>query len=110
MLNQLTTWQLAAKLARREVSARQAMQACLDQIQRVDGRLRAFLSPAMPPTPWPRPTRPTRPWPPARPASPLLGVPIAIKDVIAVRGQPLNCGSKILGNSFRLTAPRWWKN
>ena len=28
---------------------------------------------------------------------PLLGVPIAIKDVIAVRGQPLNCGSKILG-------------
>jgi aspartyl-tRNA(Asn)/glutamyl-tRNA(Gln) amidotransferase subunit A len=28
----------------------------------------------------------------------LLGVPIAIKDVIAVKGQPLNCGSKILGN------------
>src|SRR5205823_6507779 len=28
---------------------------------------------------------------------PLLGVPIAIKDVIAVKGQPLNCGSKILG-------------
>ena len=44
MLHQLTTWQLAAKLARREVSARQAMQACLDQIQRVDGRLHAFLS------------------------------------------------------------------
>ena len=28
---------------------------------------------------------------------PLLGVPIAIKDVIAVKDQPLNCGSKILG-------------
>src|SRR5205814_2982624 len=27
----------------------------------------------------------------------LLGVPIALKDVIAVKGQPLNCGSKILG-------------
>jgi aspartyl-tRNA(Asn)/glutamyl-tRNA(Gln) amidotransferase subunit A len=27
----------------------------------------------------------------------LLGVPIAIKDVIAVKGQPLNCGSAILG-------------
>src|SRR5207244_475614 len=29
---------------------------------------------------------------------PLLGIPIAIKDVIAVQNQPLNCGSKILGN------------
>ena len=29
---------------------------------------------------------------------PLLGVPVGIKDVIAVKGQPLNCGSKILGN------------
>ena len=28
---------------------------------------------------------------------PLLGVPIGIKDVLAVKGQPLNCGSKILG-------------
>src|SRR5207237_9531865 len=28
---------------------------------------------------------------------PLLGVPNAIKDVIAVKGQQLNCGSKILG-------------
>jgi aspartyl-tRNA(Asn)/glutamyl-tRNA(Gln) amidotransferase subunit A len=27
---------------------------------------------------------------------PLLGVPVAIKDVIAVKNQPLNCGSKIL--------------
>src|SRR5262249_34662283 len=28
---------------------------------------------------------------------PLLGVPIAIKDVIVVKDQPLSCGSKILG-------------
>ena len=37
MLNQLTISELTAKLARREVSAREAMQACLDQIARVDG-------------------------------------------------------------------------
>ena len=29
---------------------------------------------------------------------PLLGIPIAVKDVLAVKNQPLNCGSKILGN------------
>jgi aspartyl-tRNA(Asn)/glutamyl-tRNA(Gln) amidotransferase subunit A len=27
----------------------------------------------------------------------LLGVPVALKDLLAVRGQPLNCASKILG-------------
>ena len=28
---------------------------------------------------------------------PLLGIPVAVKDVLAVKNQPLNCGSKILG-------------
>src|SRR6202161_27155 len=96
MLNQLTISQLADKLGRREVSSRQAMQACLDQIQKVEGRIHAFISydaadalaqadaadQAMAHGAAPHPLR---------------GVPIALKDVIAVRGQPLNCGSKILG-------------
>jgi aspartyl-tRNA(Asn)/glutamyl-tRNA(Gln) amidotransferase subunit A len=99
MLNQLTISELTAKLARGEVTSRAAMQACLAQVQRVEGRLHAFISfdatdalaqaeacdQAM-----------------ARGAThahqPLLGVPMAVKDVIAVKGQPLNCGSRILGN------------
>ena len=44
MLNQLTISALVAKLAKREVSARAATQACLDQIQRVDPQIRAFIS------------------------------------------------------------------
>src|SRR5205085_12075095 len=28
---------------------------------------------------------------------PLLGVPVAVKDVLAVKNHPLNCGSKVLG-------------
>ena len=95
MLNQLTISKLAAKLAGREVSAREAMQSCLDQIERVDGNIHAFISHD------------------AADAlaqadaadkdisagvqKPLLGIPIAIKDVLAVKNQPLNCGSKILG-------------
>ena len=35
---------MAAKLAKREVSSREAMQDCLDQVQRVEKRVRAFLS------------------------------------------------------------------
>ena len=52
----------------------------------------------MPPTRWRRRTRRTRNFPrPAHANKPLLGVPIAVKDVLAVKNQPLNCGSKILG-------------
>jgi len=44
MLNQLTISGLTGKLAKREVSAREAMQSCLDQIARVDGKIHAFIS------------------------------------------------------------------
>jgi aspartyl-tRNA(Asn)/glutamyl-tRNA(Gln) amidotransferase subunit A len=99
MLNQLTISELQKRLASREASAREAVQATLDQIKRVDGQVKAFLSydeaDAL------------------RQAGavdkliadganakthPLLGAPIAIKDVLAVQGHPLNCASKILGN------------
>ena len=97
MLNELTISKLVARLARREVSARAATQACLDRIQRVDGQIRAFISydatdalaqaDAADQALAAGQTHAQRP---------LLGVPIAIKDVIAVKGQPLNCGSRIL--------------
>jgi aspartyl-tRNA(Asn)/glutamyl-tRNA(Gln) amidotransferase subunit A len=98
MLNRLTLSELASKLARREVSSHETLLACLDQIERVDERLQAFLS-------YDRADALAQ----ADAADqelakgsagsehPLLGIPIAVKDVIAVRNQPLNCGSKILG-------------
>lgn len=97
MLNQLTISQLAEKLSRREVSARDAMQACLSQIEKVEGRIHAYIS---------YDAADALAQADAADAAiakggttnPLQGVPIALKDVIAVRGQPLNCGSKILGN------------
>ena len=98
MLNQLTIAELTARLAKRTVSAREATQSCLDQIERVDGAIQAFLS---------YDTEDALAQADAADRrlgaglshgqNPLLGVPIAIKDVIAMRGQPLGCGSKILG-------------
>jgi aspartyl-tRNA(Asn)/glutamyl-tRNA(Gln) amidotransferase subunit A len=99
MLNELTISALTAKLAKREVSSRAATQACLDRVQAVDGQIRAYLSydaddaldqaDAADQAIAAGVTHSERP---------LLGVPIAIKDVIAVKGQPLSCGSKILGS------------
>jgi aspartyl-tRNA(Asn)/glutamyl-tRNA(Gln) amidotransferase subunit A len=98
LLNKLTISELTGKLAKREVSAREIMQSCLDQISRVDGKIHAFISydgqdalaqadaadreMAANVTHIPKP---------------LLGMPVAIKDVLAVKNQPLNCASKILG-------------
>jgi aspartyl-tRNA(Asn)/glutamyl-tRNA(Gln) amidotransferase subunit A len=99
MLHQLTISELTAKLAKREVSARDAMRACLDQIQRVDGQVKSFLSYDE--------ADALRQADDAdkliaggatQKTHPLLGVPLAMKDVLAVRGHPLNCASKILGN------------
>lgn len=99
MLNQLTISELTAKLMRREVSSREATQACLEQIARVDGQLHAFIS---------HDAADALAQADRADAAvargvilaeqPLLGVPIAIKDVIAVQGQPLSCASRILGS------------
>jgi aspartyl-tRNA(Asn)/glutamyl-tRNA(Gln) amidotransferase subunit A len=99
MLNQLTLSELTGKLARREVSSRQIVEDCLARIDRVDPAIHAFLS-----------VDRADALAQADAADkalasgvtlqqkPLLGMPIGIKDVIAVKNHPLNCGSKILNN------------
>ena len=93
-LHTLTIHQLREKLRRGGVSAREATQSLLDLIQSIDGKLKAYM------------------WLNAEDALAqadavdrsgiakngklLGGVPIAIKDVINVEGQPCTCGSKIL--------------
>ncbi|MDB6016053.1 MAG: gatA [Pedosphaera sp.] len=98
MLNQLTISELTAKLVKREASAREATQACLDQIQRVDGQIHAFLShDAADALAQADAIDKAIAGGASLTEHPLLGVPIGIKDVLAVKGQPLNCASKILG-------------
>src|SRR5579863_1244548 len=98
MLNQLTISELSSKIARREVSAREAMQSCLERIQAVDGQLHAFLShDANDALAQADAIDRTVAGGTSAADKPLLGVPIAVKDVLAVKNQPLNCGSKILG-------------
>jgi aspartyl-tRNA(Asn)/glutamyl-tRNA(Gln) amidotransferase subunit A len=99
MLNELTISELQGRLARREVSARAATQACLDRIARVDGQVQAFISydaadALAQADAADRALAAGR----THAQQALLGVPVAVKDVIAVKGQPLNCGSKILKN------------
>ncbi|MGH7991491.1 MAG: Asp-tRNA(Asn)/Glu-tRNA(Gln) amidotransferase subunit GatA, partial [Limisphaerales bacterium] len=98
MLNQSTISELAAKLAKREISAREITQSCLDQIARVDGKIHAFISRDDKDALAQAETTDNQISSGATHLQkPLLGIPIAIKDVLAVKNQPLNCASKILG-------------
>src|SRR5262252_8549447 len=96
MLNELAIAELGEKLAAREVSSREAMQACLERIRQVDGQLHAFISYDADNALVQADEADKRLA--AGERGPLLGIPIAVKDVIAVKGQRLTCGSKILGN------------
>ncbi len=99
MLHSLTISQLAAKLASREVTSREATQACLDRIAAVDGRIQAFTSYNAADALAQADAADAKIKAGASHAQfLLLGVPIAIKDVLNVKGHPLNCSSKILGD------------
>jgi aspartyl-tRNA(Asn)/glutamyl-tRNA(Gln) amidotransferase subunit A len=99
MLNELTISELATRLGRREVSAKEILSACLEKIQRVDGKLHAFLSyDAADALAQAEASDKALASGATHKEKPLLGIPIGVKDVIAVQNQPLNCGSKILGS------------
>jgi aspartyl-tRNA(Asn)/glutamyl-tRNA(Gln) amidotransferase subunit A len=98
MLNQLTISEAAAGLRRKEFSARELMQACLDRVGQVDAKVKAFLSfdadDALAQADAADAALRANP----NDTRPLLGIPLGMKDVLSVKNQPLNCSSKILGN------------
>ncbi|MBI2469070.1 MAG: amidase [Candidatus Rokubacteria bacterium] len=86
--------ELAAAIRVRELSPVELVRACLDRIERLDGRLRAFITVDAEGA-----LRAAR----AREAEvqagrlrgPLHGIPLAWKDLFGVRGLPTSCGTKI---------------
>jgi aspartyl-tRNA(Asn)/glutamyl-tRNA(Gln) amidotransferase subunit A len=95
-LQDLTAYELAEKIERREVSAREAAEAANLRVEEVEGEINAFVT-ATPELAIRRAERVDerlrdggiKPW---------EGVPLAVKDVLSTRGVRTTCGSKILEN------------
>jgi aspartyl-tRNA(Asn)/glutamyl-tRNA(Gln) amidotransferase subunit A len=93
-LYELTIHQAHELLRQGEITAVELTQSCLDRILAVDNRIKAYLT-----------LTPELALEQAREADrrraagedyPLLGVPMAIKDIICTEGVVTTCGSKIL--------------
>jgi aspartyl-tRNA(Asn)/glutamyl-tRNA(Gln) amidotransferase subunit A len=96
-LTALTLTEMQAGLDKGEYSSRELVQAALDRMSKLEPSLHAFLyiaaESALKQADEADKKRKSNG---AQRVSPLLGIPIAIKDVLTVAGQPCTCGSKIL--------------
>ena len=90
----LTIAELQPLLRRREISPREVIEGLQARIEHVDGKIGAYLSLDF--------DTALKDAEKADIHRPLGGIPLAIKDIISVAGQPCTCGSKILGN-YRAT-------
>jgi aspartyl-tRNA(Asn)/glutamyl-tRNA(Gln) amidotransferase subunit A len=89
----LTAWQCRELLSSGQISARELTRAYLDRIAEIDGEVRAYLlvdeagAMAAAAAVDAKPLVERLPW---------EGVPIALKDIFAVKGMETTCGSRIL--------------
>jgi len=93
-LTQLSLVEMQSTLAKGEASSVELTQATLDSIEKTDQKLHAFLHIASE-----QAMQQAKQADEARKQKadkPLLGIPLAIKDVLTVEGLPCTCGSKIL--------------
>ena len=101
-LTDLTVTQTIAALRVGEVSSRELTAACLERIERLDTYLHAFLTVDAEHALAQAEQADCRlmEWRqnPSGDLPPLLGVPIAVKDVLCVKGMRCTCGSLILEN------------
>jgi aspartyl-tRNA(Asn)/glutamyl-tRNA(Gln) amidotransferase subunit A len=86
----LTIADLQALLRKKEVSAREVIESLRARIEKIEPKIDAYLSIDF--------ESALKEAEKVDVDLPLGGVPIAVKDIINVKGQPCTCGSKILGN------------
>ena len=93
-LHELTIHQAGARLSRREISSLELTRVVLDRIEAVDNTVKAYLA-VTPELALAQAAAADRQRVDGEGGA-LLGVPMAVKDIICVEGVPATCGSRIL--------------
>ena len=86
---------LVNKIKQREISSREAILAALDNIEKVEPKVKAFIS-TRPEQALERADEIDRKIARGEDAGSLAGLPVAVKDNICVKGEETTCASKIL--------------
>ncbi len=95
-LRSLTIHEAQTLLRQRAVSSVELTRAALERIAALDGAIKAYLT-LLPERALEQAADADRRLA-AGEATPLLGIPLAIKDVLCLQGAPTTCGSRILEN------------
>ena len=102
LLTELSLFQAAESLRKGEISSCALTEAYFERITAYNGQLNAYLtlSPELALQQAQEADRLLSAWrkEPGRPISPVLGIPLAVKDVLCVAGVRCTCGSLILEN------------
>jgi aspartyl-tRNA(Asn)/glutamyl-tRNA(Gln) amidotransferase subunit A len=101
-LTDLSLHEALHALRKGDISSRQLVQACLERIKSQDPVLQTFLTltPESALSQADLADQRLMEWrrDPSQPLPPLLGAPLAVKDVLCVKDIPCTCGSRILEN------------
>ena len=93
-LTSTTAVQIRDRVQRREVGAEEVARACLDRIERLNGRLNAFITTSAESAL--EQARQVDARVQAGETLPLAGIPVGVKDVLCTRDAPTTCGSRVL--------------
>ena len=96
-LPHLSLTEISSRIHSRELSPVDVTRALLERIERLDPRLRSYVT-VLPSSALAQAARAERDLGQGKPRSPLHGVPVAVKDLCATKGIRTTCGTAVLAD------------